>query len=199
MKLVPIISQPFKGLVIDTVGPLQATDSGHRYILTVLCPATKFPEAVLLKELSSAEIVNALLAIFTRVGFPAEIQCDQGTVFTSVRTTTFLEKCGIKLLHSSVQHSQSHSAEKLHFLMKHLLRALCWERKTDMGRFLPATMFALRTVLQKATGFAPAELVYSRSLQSPLRTLRESWKGRGEEPTVDEYVLALLDWLHYSQ
>lgn len=75
MELVPIISKPFRRLVIDTVGPLPATDSGNHHILTVLCPTTKFPEAVLLKELSSAEIVDALLAIFTQVGFPAEIRC----------------------------------------------------------------------------------------------------------------------------
>lgn len=199
MKLVPIISEPFRRLVIDTVGPLPATESGHRHILTVLCPATKFPEAVPLKELSSAEIVNALLAIFTRVGFPAEIQCDQGTVFTSALTTTFLEKCGIRLLHSSVYHPQSNSVEKLHSVMKRLLRALCFERKTDWDRCLPATMFALRTVPHEATGFAPAELVYGRSLRSPLRILRESWEGRGEDPTVVEYVLALLDRLHHSQ
>ncbi|XP_077549467.1 uncharacterized protein LOC144162699 [Haemaphysalis longicornis] len=62
MKLVPVITEPFRRLVIDTVGRLPVTTSGYRHILTVLCPATKFPEAVPLKELSSGEIVNALLA-----------------------------------------------------------------------------------------------------------------------------------------
>lgn len=109
MKLVPVITEPFRRLVIDTVGPLPATTSGYRHILTVLCPATKFPEAVPLKELSSVEIVNALLSVFARVGFPAEIQSDQGTVFTSALTTTFLEKCGVKPIHSSLYHPQSNS------------------------------------------------------------------------------------------
>ncbi|XP_077538732.1 uncharacterized protein LOC144151500 [Haemaphysalis longicornis] len=63
MKLVPIITEPFRRLVIDTVGPLPVTTSGYRHILTVLCPATKFPEAVPFKELSSVEIVNALLRV----------------------------------------------------------------------------------------------------------------------------------------
>ncbi|XP_077559123.1 uncharacterized protein LOC144174347 [Haemaphysalis longicornis] len=199
MKLVPVITEPFRRLVIDTVGPLPATTSGYRHILTVLCPATKFPEAVPLKELSSVEIVNALLSVFARVGFPAEIQSDQGTVFTSALTTTFLEKCGVKLIHSSVYHPQSNSVEKLHSVMKRVLRAMCYERKTDWELCLPAAMFALRTAPHETTGFTPAELVYGRSLRSPLRILRESWEGRGEDPMVVEYVLSLMDRLHRAQ
>ncbi|XP_029832045.3 uncharacterized protein LOC115316745 [Ixodes scapularis] len=199
LKLVPIITEPFRRLVIDTVGPLPVTQSGYRHILTILCPATKFPEAIPLKELSSVEVVNALLSVFARVGFPAEIQSDQGSVFTSALTTTFLERCGIKLIHSSVYHPQSNSVEKWHSVMKRVLRALCYEHKTDWEACLPATMFALRSVPHEATGFSPAELVYGRSLRSPLQMLRESWEGHGEDPTVVEYVLELLDRLNRSR
>lgn len=83
-----------------------------QYLLTMLCSATKFPEAIPLTELSSSEIVDALLSTFARIGFPAEIQADQGTVFTSALTTTFLERCGVRLIHSSVYHPQSNSVEK---------------------------------------------------------------------------------------
>lgn len=199
MKLVPVITEPFRRLVIDTVGPLPKTTSGYRHILTLICPATKFPEAVPLKELSSVEVVNALLSVFARVGFPAEIQSDQGTIFTSALTTTFLERCGVKLLHSSVYHPQSNSIEKLHSVMKRVLRALCFERKTDWEMCLPATMFALRTAPHETTGFTPAELVYGRRLRSPLRMLRESWEGQGDDPVVVEYVLTLLDRLTKAQ
>ncbi|KAM7313255.1 uncharacterized protein ISCGN_003132 [Ixodes scapularis] len=199
MRLVPLITEPFRRLVIDTVGPLPTSKSGYRYVLTLLCPATKFPEACPLKELSSAEIVDALLSVFARIGFPAEIQSDQGSVFTSALTGTFLEKCGIRVVHSSVYHPQSNSVEKWHSVFKRVLRALIFEQKTDWEACLPATMFALRTVPHEATGFSPAELVYGRSLRSPLRMLRESWEGHGEDPTVVEYVLKLLDRLYETQ
>ncbi|KAK8769473.1 hypothetical protein V5799_014060 [Amblyomma americanum] len=199
LKLVPIITEPFRRLVIDTVGPLPVTATGYRHILTVICPATKFPEAVPLKDLSSVEIVNALLSIFARVGFPAEIQSDQGTVFTSALTTAFLERCGVKLLHSSVYHPQSNSVEKLHSVMKRVLRALCFQQQSDWELCLPGVMFALRTAPHAATGFSPAELVYGRSLRSPLRMLRDSWEGRGDDPVVVEYVLSLLERLRRAQ
>ncbi|XP_077559082.1 uncharacterized protein LOC144174320 [Haemaphysalis longicornis] len=199
LKIVPLISEPFRRLVIDTVGPLPRTKSGYKYLLTMLCPATKFPEAIPLKELSSSEIVDALLSVFARIGFPAEIQTDQATVFTSALTTTFLERCGVKLLHSSVYHPQSNSVEKWHSVLKRVLRALCYEHKEDWEDCLPATLFALRTVPHEATGFTPAELVYGRALRSPLRMLREMWEGTGENQTVVEYVLQLLDRLNSTR
>lgn len=50
LTCVPIITEPFKRQVIDVVGPLPVTKSGYRYLLTFLCPASKFPEAVPLRE-----------------------------------------------------------------------------------------------------------------------------------------------------
>lgn len=196
MCLVPVITEPFRRLIIDIVGPLPAAQTGHRYILTALCPATKFPEAVPLRELSSAQVVDALLSIFARVGFPAEIQSDNGSVFSSQLTTTFLERCGMKIIHSSVHHPQSNAVERMHSVLKRVLRALCYEHKTDWESCLPATMFALRSVPHETTGFSPAELVYGRALRTPLRMLKESWEGYGEDPTVVQYVLNLLNRLY---
>ncbi|XP_064490382.1 uncharacterized protein LOC135401724 [Ornithodoros turicata] len=197
MQLVPIITEPFRRLVIDIVGPLPASSTGCRHILTALCPATKFPEAIPLKEPNSTNVVDALLSIFARVGFPAEIQCDNGSVFTSSLTTTFFERCGIKLIHSSVYHPQSNSVERVHSVMKRVLRALCFEHKRDWEACLPAAMFALRSAPHDTTGFSPAELVYGRNLRCPLRMLKESWEGQGEDPTVVKYVLELLDRLNH--
>lgn len=73
LNLTPLILEPFPRLVIDIVGPLPVTKSGYRYFLTVVCPATTFTEAIPMKEQSSAEVVNALLSIFFRIGFPQKI------------------------------------------------------------------------------------------------------------------------------
>ncbi|XP_077553575.1 uncharacterized protein LOC144168472 [Haemaphysalis longicornis] len=199
MKLVPVITEPFRRLVIDIVGPLPESENGCRYILTALCVATKFPEAVPLRELNSPQVVDALLSIFARVGFPAEIQCDNGSVFTSCLTSTFFERCGIKVVHSSIYHPQSNPVERMHSVLKRILRALCFERKRDWEACVPAAMFALRSAPHESTGFSPAELVYGRSLRTPLRMLRESWEGYSEDPNVVEYVLNLLQRLGKSK
>jgi len=199
MKLVATIKEPFHRLIIDIVGPLPKTAAGNRYILTMLCAATRFPEAVPLDVASSSRIVDALLETFSRIGFPKEIQCDNGSVFTSVLTTTFLERCGTRIIHSSIQHPQSNAVERTHSVIKRLLRALCYENKTEWDRGLPATMFALRTIPNASTGFAPAELVFGRNLRTPLRMLKEKWTYPESEQSVVDYVLTLLERLARSQ
>lgn len=53
MVLVAIFTKLFQQLVIDVVGPLPVTETGYRYIPTMLCPATKFPEVLALREATS--------------------------------------------------------------------------------------------------------------------------------------------------
>lgn len=91
MKSVPIITESFRKLVIDVVGPLPESRSGCRYILTILCVGTMFPETIPLKELNSPRIVDALFSTFVRVGFPVEIRSDNGSVFTSCLTLNAAE------------------------------------------------------------------------------------------------------------
>lgn len=56
-----------------------------------------------MKEVSSLDVVDAFLIIFSRLGFPNEIRSDRGSAFTSALTTTFLEKSGTKLVHTTVK------------------------------------------------------------------------------------------------
>jgi len=50
----PIIDTPFKRVAIDLVGEIfPASSRGHRYILTVVDFATRYPEAVALKNIST--------------------------------------------------------------------------------------------------------------------------------------------------
>ncbi|GFV03815.1 retrovirus-related Pol polyprotein from transposon 297 [Trichonephila clavipes] len=60
-------------------------------LITAICMSSKFPEAIPVSDISSVSVTDALLNIFSRMGFPREIQCDQGTSFTSALTTEFLK------------------------------------------------------------------------------------------------------------
>ena len=63
----PLIDQPFKRVAIYLVGLIApASDKEHRYILTLVDYATRYPEAVLLKNIvtETTEIVKTT----TKVG-----------------------------------------------------------------------------------------------------------------------------------
>ena len=80
----PIIDTPFKRVAIDIVCEIfPASSRGHRYILTVVDFATRYPEAVALKNITTTVVAEALVSIFARVGVPEEILSDRGTQLTS--------------------------------------------------------------------------------------------------------------------
>ena len=66
---IPLIDLPFKRVAIDLVGPITpASEKGHRYILTLVDYATRYPEAVPIKNINTETVAEALLDIYSRVG-----------------------------------------------------------------------------------------------------------------------------------
>ena len=64
----PLIDQPFKKVAFNLVGPTApASDKRHRYILTSVYYAARYPEAVPLKNIDMETVAEALLDIFSRV------------------------------------------------------------------------------------------------------------------------------------
>ncbi|XP_063595779.1 uncharacterized protein LOC134772669 [Penaeus indicus] len=62
MVQMPIISEPFARVAIDLVGPITpASSRGHKYILTLIDMATRFPEAVPLRNIDTVTVAEALL------------------------------------------------------------------------------------------------------------------------------------------
>ncbi|GFY32886.1 retrovirus-related Pol polyprotein from transposon 412 [Trichonephila clavipes] len=167
LKLVPIISEVFSKINIDAVGPLPVSTKQNRYLITSICVASKYPEAIPVESITSPNVIDALLSIFSRIGFPREIQSDLGTSFTSELTTTFFNKFSIKVTRSSVSHPQSNAVERVHRTIKRVIKALCVESGEDWEGVLPLALFSLRTVAHESTGFSPTELVMGKNLRTP--------------------------------
>ena len=68
---------------MDLVGPLLYSAKGHEYILVAIDYATKFPEAIPLRNMSSMGIAKELFMLFSRVGLPKKFLANQGTPFMS--------------------------------------------------------------------------------------------------------------------
>ena len=80
----PLIDQTFKRVAIDLVGPIAtASDKGHRYILTLVDYATRYPQAVPLMNIDTETVAEALSDMYSRVGVPEEVLSDLGTQCTS--------------------------------------------------------------------------------------------------------------------
>lgn len=72
---------PVSRVTVDLVGPIEPRASnGSRYILTIVDFATRYPEAVALKNIDTASVAEALMSVLSRVGIPKEIMSERNTV-----------------------------------------------------------------------------------------------------------------------
>ena len=75
---------PFRSVAVDLIGPITlASDKRHRYVLTLVDYATRYPEAVLLKNIDTETVAEALFDLYSRVVIPEEVLNNLGTQFVS--------------------------------------------------------------------------------------------------------------------
>ena len=195
----PIMDVPFHRVAIHLIGPLAPnSDRGNRYILTVVDYATRYPEAVALKKIDTENVAEALLEVFCRVGFPAQVLSDSGTQFTSGLMKELSRLVRIKQLFTTPYNPKCNGlCERMNGTLKAMLKKMCQERPSDWDRYLPAVLFAYREVPQSSTGFSPFELLYGRTVRGPMQVLKEPWTEieTPETRNTYEYVLELRNRL----
>ena len=174
--LIPIVvpHEPFTKVIIDCVGPLPKTKKGNQYMLTAMCPTTRYPMAVPLRNISAKTVISQLLKIFTTYGFPREIQSDRGTNFTSNLFSQTLREFNIKHTLASSYHPESQGAlERHHQTLKSLLKKFCVETGNCWDEGLDMLLFVLREVPNESLGVSPYEMLFGRKCRGPLQILKE--------------------------
>ncbi|XP_066982814.1 uncharacterized protein [Macrobrachium rosenbergii] len=163
---IPAIGEPFSELVIDVVGPLPKTKTGYVYLLTIMDRASRFPEAIPMRRITSKFVFEKLMDFFSRYGLPRVIQTDCGTNFTS---KVFRGKCAelaIQHITSVPYHPESQGlVERFHQTLKSVLKKHCYDSGSEWDKALPFALFAIRNHPNSSTGVAPFELVKVRSFE----------------------------------
>ncbi|XP_076030368.1 uncharacterized protein LOC143018665 [Oratosquilla oratoria] len=186
--------EPFSKLIIDIVGPLPKTKKGNQYILTTLCPTTRYPDAFPLKNISAKTVANTLTNLFTTFGIPEEIQSDRGSNFTSVLFAEVLKLLGIKQTLSTAYHPQSQGAlERFHQTMKSMIRKFCCEEDRDWDEGLQFLLFAIRETPSESLGVSPFELLFGRKVRGPLKVIKDHLISLPSTKlvTVNNYITSL--------
>ena len=199
----PLIDTPFKRVAVDIVGPIAPpSEAGHRYILTLVDYATRYPEAVPLKKITTEAVAEALLDIYSRVGIPEEVLTDQGTQFMSECMQEVSRLLSIKGLTSTPYHPICNGlVERWNRTLKSMLKRLCQDQPKQWHRLINPVLFAYREVPQESTGFSPFQLLYGRSVRGPGTILKELWTKKVNIPEVKssyEYVTELRERLEDS-
>ena len=200
LQKMPLIDMPFKRVAIDLIGPISPpSEEGHRYILTLVDYATRYPEAVPLKNIDTETVAEALVDFFSRLGIPEEILSDLGIQFVSDCMKEVTRLLSIKQLTTTPYHPMCNGmTEKFNGTLKTTLKRLCSEQPRQWHRYINPLLFAYREVAQESTGFSPFELLYGRAVRGPMFILKELWTKEVEAPEVKnsyQYVFELREKL----
>ncbi len=72
LRPLPLMQVPFERIGMDLIGPLERSARGHRFALVLVDYATRYPEAVALRNISAKSVAEALFSMISRVGIPKE-------------------------------------------------------------------------------------------------------------------------------
>uniref|UniRef100_A0A3B1IMD5 Gypsy retrotransposon integrase-like protein 1 n=1 Tax=Astyanax mexicanus TaxID=7994 RepID=A0A3B1IMD5_ASTMX len=201
LQPIPVMCEPFETLLMDCVGPLPKTKSGHQYLLTLMCSATRFPQAIPLRTLKAKAIIKALINFCSTFGLPKYVQTDQGSNFMSKLFAQVLKQLSISHRVSSAYHPESQGAlERFHQSLKAMLRKYCFESGREWDEGVPLVLFAVREAVQDSLGFSPAELVFGHTVRGPLKLLKDKWLFTDEPSTTNllDYVSSFRERLHFA-
>ena len=128
----PLIDRPFRRVAVDLVGPISPpSEKGHRYILTLVDYATKYPEAVPLT------VAEALMDMYSRLGIPKEVLSDLGTRFVSKCMEEVSKLLSIKRLTTTPYHPICNGlVERFNGTLKKMLRLLCNKQPRQWHSFV---------------------------------------------------------------
>lgn len=158
--------EPMAELSVDLIGPLPRTPRQHRHLLVVVDKFTKFVELYPLRSPTSKVILERMLEVFCRHGFPKSISSDNGRVFVSNLWKAVMRHLGIKDRHTVPYRPAGQLVERHNATVKQCLMAYCSAHK-DWDQRIPEVAFAMRTCESVSTGYTPALLCYGRELRMP--------------------------------
>ena len=171
----PVMSEPFEVIAIDLVGPIKAGKGGCTHLLTAICMATRWPEAIPLRSTTARAVATGLLEIFSRTGIPLQLLSDQGKQFTGKVLEHLCEGLGIDQIESTPYHPEGNGVvERMHGPLCAMLTKAAREGHDWVGQ-VPFALFALRAAPNRDTGFSPFELVYGKRVRTPLDVFHQGW------------------------
>ena len=193
----PVVAEPFSRVAMDVVGPLPRSRSGNKYVLVLCDYATRYPEAVPLRNVEAETVAEELVKVFARVGIPQEMLTDQGSNFQSQLLQELYHLLHVDAIRTSPYHPQTDGlVERFNQTLKSMLRKSASEDGKDWDKMISFLLFAYREVPQESTGFSPFELLYGRDVRGPLDILKETWvTSKRSNQNILSYVLLMREKL----
>lgn len=163
--ITPTPTKAFDIVVIDTVGPLPKSDSGHEYAVTIMCDLTKYLIAVPVENKSAKSIAKAIFEEFVLIYGPMKkILTDMGTEYMNQLLHELCTIMKVEKLHSTPYHHETlGTIERSHRTLNEYLRTYISTDKSDWNTWLKFFVYCYNTTPSVVHEYCPFELVFGKT------------------------------------
>jgi transposase InsO family protein len=166
---VPVSTKPFDRIALD-VKHVQTSRAGYRYIIVGIDYLTKYVEARPMRFQTSSEIALFLYEeIICRHGCPTILVSDNGKPFLSDLIRQVCRNYSIIHKTTTPYNPQSNGLiERFNRTLGQILQRRDDNEKKDWDQYLPAAIFAYRSMKQATTKQSPFFLLYGYEPKTPF-------------------------------
>ena len=170
---------------IDFIGPLKQSTRGNEHILVIVDQFNKWIETIPLPTQDAETTATAAVTeFFSRFGYPLQLISDQGRNFES---TLFKEICKLLQIHklrtTAYRPSANGQAERQNRTLMAAVRSFVNDDQDNWDEFLPLIASAIRSAVNRQTGFTPNKMMLGRELNTPAEIM---FPINNQEPTTTE-------------
>ena len=187
---------PMEKVHMDFIGPLPKSKLGNEYILVIIDQFTKWVECIPLPNQEAETSARAAINdFFCRFGCPLILVTDQGRNFES---NLFKEVCKLLQIHKSrttaYRPSANGQVERVNRTLMASIRCYINKNPDNWDEKLSLITSALRSSVNRNTGFTPNRLMLGREINIPADILLP--QPDGQVMGTYEYVKKLQESLH---
>ena len=182
---------PLERVHIDFLGPLPKTERGNEHILMIVDQFTKWVECIPLSsqtaEVTAQAVVNDF---FSRFGYAFEILTDMGRNFESKLFSALCEAMQIhKTKTTPYRPSTNGQVERFNRTLMDAVRCFVDGHQRNWDIHLAQIAGALRSSVNRSTGFTPNKMMLGREVNQPVDLLFPM--KTSSEVSPDEHVAEL--------
>ena len=183
---------PMERVHLDFMGPLPKTKQGNEHILMMVDQFTKWTECIPLPS-QTAEVTAqaAINEFFTRFGYPFQIFSDQGRNFES---SLFKAVCDLLQIHKArttpYRPSANGQVERQNRSLMDAVRCFVDSQQDNWDEHLAQLAGALRSSVNRSTGFTPNKLMLGRETNQPSELMFGDHSEK-KYTGADDYVIGL--------
>ncbi len=181
---------PMERVHVDILGPFRPSRQGNVYILMIIDQFTKWLECIPIPDQTAETVAKAVVDDFiARMGCPLEIHTDQGRQFEGNLFLAVCQLLQISKTRTTPYHPSSNGqVERYNRQLLQMIRCFLSQGQDDWDLYLPQLAGAIRSTVNRQTGFSANNMMLGREVWKPLDIMAGVASGSSRSKSPESYV-----------